>query len=185
MNSRREYGSRGSSKSTLNGPVRSRRGAVGRTAARGQIVHVPDVLADPEYDFVQGIKLGGYRSSLGVPLLREGVPIGVFVLARPVVRPFTDKQIALVIDLRRPSGDRDRERAAVRRGAGAYARTHAVGRGVAATGDVLKVSALDARPSDRSRHHHRKATQLSATDVGAIYVFDEANRRFEVPLPTE
>jgi GAF domain-containing protein len=62
----------------------------------GKIVHVPDVLADPDYTFLEGQKLGGYRSNLGVPLLREGVPIGVFVLTRPVVKPFTDKQIELV-----------------------------------------------------------------------------------------
>ena len=63
------------------------RGTVtGRTALEGKIVHVRDVLADQEYDFIQGQKLGGYRSSLGVPLLREGVPIGVFVLTRPVVK---------------------------------------------------------------------------------------------------
>ena len=68
----------------------------GRTALEGKIVHVPDVLADPEYTFLEGQKLGGYRSNLGVPLLREGVPIGVFVLTRPVVKPFTDREIELV-----------------------------------------------------------------------------------------
>ena len=68
----------------------------GRTALEGKIVHVPDVLADPEYTYCEGQKLGGYRSNLGVPLLREGDPIGVFVLTRPIVKPFTEKQIELV-----------------------------------------------------------------------------------------
>jgi GAF domain-containing protein len=53
-------------------------------------------LADPEYAFPKGQQLGGYRSNLGVPLLRDGVPIGAFVLTRPVVKPFSDKQIELV-----------------------------------------------------------------------------------------
>src|SRR5450759_4866131 len=78
-------------------PFKPGRGSItGRTALEGKIVHVPDVLADPDYTFLEGQKLGGYRSNLGVPLLREGVPIGVFVLTRPVVKPFTDKQIDLV-----------------------------------------------------------------------------------------
>ncbi|MGA9001631.1 MAG: GAF domain-containing protein, partial [Pseudolabrys sp.] len=68
----------------------------GRVALEGKMVHIPDVLADPEYAFPKGQKLGGYRSNLGVPLLRDGVPIGAFVLMRPVVKPFSDKQIELV-----------------------------------------------------------------------------------------
>jgi signal transduction histidine kinase len=68
---------------------------IGRTALEGKIVHIPDVLADPEYTFLEGQKLGGYRSNLGVPLLREGVPTGVFALTRPIVKPFTEKQIEL------------------------------------------------------------------------------------------
>jgi GAF domain-containing protein len=67
----------------------------GRAALEGRVVHVPDVLADPEYTFLEGQKLGGYRTDLGVPLLREGLPIGVFSLTRPVVKPFTEKQIEL------------------------------------------------------------------------------------------
>jgi len=68
----------------------------GRVALEGKMVHIPDVLADPEYAFPKGQHLGGYRSNLGVPLLRDGVLIGAFVLTRPVVKPFSDKQIELV-----------------------------------------------------------------------------------------
>ena len=52
--------------------------------------------ADPEYTFSPGQDLGDFRTALGVPMLREGVPIGVLALTRKEVRPFTDKQIELV-----------------------------------------------------------------------------------------
>jgi len=70
--------------------------ATGRTLVEGKIVHIPDSLADAEYTYFEGAKLSGLRTLLGVPLLREGTPIGVFVLGRRVVRPFSDKQIELV-----------------------------------------------------------------------------------------
>jgi signal transduction histidine kinase len=58
-------------------------------------VHIPDVKADPEYTLVEGQKLGGYRTVLAVPMLREGVVIGVLSLTRSEVRPFYEKQIEL------------------------------------------------------------------------------------------
>jgi GAF domain-containing protein len=79
-------------------PTSPGRGTVsGRAVLEGRTVHIPDVLADPEYDYGkgQGQKVGGFRTLLGVPLLREGVAIGVLVLARSVARPFTLQQIDL------------------------------------------------------------------------------------------
>ena len=78
-------------------PVHLGRGTVtGRTILECKPVQIPDVLADPEFTFTEGVKIGGMRTMLGVPLLRDGVPTGVFVLARRAVRPFSDKQIELV-----------------------------------------------------------------------------------------
>jgi PAS domain S-box-containing protein len=70
--------------------------ATGRTALEGRTVHIPDVLADPEYTLAGAQKAGGFRTILGVPMLRDGVLVGVFGLQRYEVRPFTDRQIELV-----------------------------------------------------------------------------------------
>ena len=74
-----------------------RASATGRVLIERKIVHIPDVLADPEYTYAARGMIGGFRTLLGVPLLREGVPIGAIVLARHSVRPFTDRQIELVV----------------------------------------------------------------------------------------
>ena len=68
---------------------------VSRVLLEGKSVHIPDVLADPEYTFTETARLAGYRTSLGVPLLREGSLIGLLVLQRATVRPYTDKEIEL------------------------------------------------------------------------------------------
>jgi len=78
-------------------PVEPNRGNVsGRALLEGRSVHIPDIFADPEYTFTEAQELGRLRTGLGVPMMREGVPIGVLALARSEVRPFTDKQIELV-----------------------------------------------------------------------------------------
>ena len=70
--------------------------AIGRTALTATVVHMPDCLADPEYAWPECQRIGGFRTMLGVPLLREGFPIGIIALTRTTVRPFNQKQIELV-----------------------------------------------------------------------------------------
>jgi GAF domain-containing protein len=79
-----------------NPPSMDRGSISGRAVVERATIHVPDVLADPEYTRSESQKRGRHRSLLGVPLMREGVPIGVIALHRTEVRPFTDKQIELV-----------------------------------------------------------------------------------------
>jgi len=78
-------------------PIKRSRGTVtGRTALEGRTLHIPDVLADPEYTASDYQSRGQYRSALGVPLLRQGDTIGVFTLTRSEARPFSATQIELV-----------------------------------------------------------------------------------------
>ena len=78
-------------------PLEINRGNVaGRAILERRIVQIPDVQTDPEFTFLEAARIAGVRTNLGVPLLREGSPIGVIVLQRKRVAPFTDKQIELV-----------------------------------------------------------------------------------------
>jgi PAS domain S-box-containing protein len=78
-------------------PIKAERGlASGRALIEGRVVHITDVAADPEYTLAEGARLGDYRTILCVPMLREGVPIGLLVLTRSEVQAFTNAQIELV-----------------------------------------------------------------------------------------
>src|SRR5262249_45348936 len=68
----------------------------GRVLSEGSIVHVHDVSSDPDYDRGAAVSLGGVRTVVGVPLLRDGKPIGVLTLCRQRIEPFTERQIELV-----------------------------------------------------------------------------------------
>ena len=82
---------------TSQNPIVPGRGTItGRAVLEGKTIHIPDVLADLEYTGAGYQTRGEYRSSLAVPLLREGETIGVFTLMRLAVRPYTEKQIELV-----------------------------------------------------------------------------------------
>jgi GAF domain-containing protein len=78
-------------------PFEPERGsAIGRALLERKVIHIPDVQADPEYTWAEAKRFGSFRTTLGVPMLRDGAPIGAFGLTRSEVRPFTDKQIELV-----------------------------------------------------------------------------------------
>src|SRR5260370_42148139 len=69
---------------------------VGRTAMTKQVARIDDLLSDPSYTLKEDAKIGGARSMIGVPLMREGEPIGVIILARHRVEPFVEREIKLV-----------------------------------------------------------------------------------------
>ena len=82
--------------SIANVPIEAGRDTIsGRVALERRVVHVSDVKVDPDFTMKEWYEKAGSRTVLGVPLLREGVPIGVMVLMRRVVRPFTEAQILL------------------------------------------------------------------------------------------
>jgi GAF domain-containing protein len=157
------------------------RGAViGRVAIEKRTIHVPDVLADPEFDRFEWQKIGKQRTVLGVPLLREGTLIGVIILARTAVAPFSDKQIELVttfadqaviaIENARLFDEVQARTGELTQSVEELRALGEVTRAVNSTLDLQNV--LDTIVA--------KATQLSGTEAGVIYVFDEANRQFQV-----
>ena len=76
-------------------PITPSRGSVlGRAVLDWKTVHVADVQAEQDYALAEQRSIGKYRTVLGVPLMREGTPIGIIMLTRGVVRPFTDRQMS-------------------------------------------------------------------------------------------
>jgi two-component system NtrC family sensor kinase len=76
--------------------VAGRDTTVGRVALEGDVVHIPDITADPGYALPQSSTAGGIRTNLGVPLLRDGIVTGMLTLFRQRVELFTERQIELV-----------------------------------------------------------------------------------------
>jgi signal transduction histidine kinase len=151
-----------------------------RTLLEGKIVHVHDIQADPEYDLKRIISIGDYRTSLGVPLLREGIPIGALVLMRCTVRPFTEKQIELLATFADQAVIAIEN---VRLFDEVQARTRELGQSVEelrALGEVTQAvnSTLDLETVLTTIV--AKAVQLSGTEGGAIYVFDELEQLFRL-----
>ena len=157
----------------------------GRMMAARTVLHVDDTAAEQGYleqrpEYVAAVELGGVRTFMAVPMLKEGEPIGAFLLARQEVHPFTEKQIALVTSFAAQAViaiENTRLLGELRQ------RTDELGRSVSelrALGEVSQAvnSTLDLETVLSTIVG--KAVQLSNTDAGAIYVFDAMVREFHL-----
>ena len=158
------------------------RGSVfGRTVVEGRAVHVPDVLADPEY---KGPLLQGFvrmRALLGVPLVREGIVVGVFTLLRQEPRPLQRETDRVGPNLRRPGGYRDREHAPAQRAAPAHRRSAESLEQQTATSEVLKV--ISSSPGELEPVFNamlENATRICGAKFGMLWL---AKGMGSAPLP--
>jgi signal transduction histidine kinase/CheY-like chemotaxis protein len=150
----------------------------GRVLIERKIVCIADAASDPGYGLTDVQRMAGFRTMLGVPLLREGTPIGVIVLARRTVRPFADRHIDLVTTFADQAVIAIEN---VRLFSELQARTRELAQSVGelrALGDVSQAvnSTLDLEVVLTTVV--AKAVQLSGTDAGAIFLFDQATERF-------
>ena len=164
-----------------NRPVAIDRGSItGRTALEAKVIHVPDVLADPDYTWREAQQISGYRAALGAPLLRGGKVVGVIFVGKTVPQPFTARQIELVTTFADQAGiaiENTRLLNELRARTDQLARSveelHALGDVTQAVNTTLDLqTVLDTIVA--------KATQLSGTEAGVIYVFDEVTREFQL-----
>src|SRR4029077_8495963 len=153
---------------------------VGPAITEGKKGQGSDGPADPSYKMIEQAKKGGIRTVLGVPLLREGTPIGVIILQRKAVWLFTDKQIELVATFAEHAVS---ARQNVRRLAEWPARTRELSQSVSelqALGEVSQAVNSTVDLETVLPTIVAKAPQLSSTEAGAIYVFDDANQEFRL-----
>jgi signal transduction histidine kinase len=161
-------------------PHGPKEGLVGHVLSAGKSVHVVDPQADSDPKLAAIARRGNIHTVLGVPMLREGIPVGVLVLTRSEVQPFTDKQIELVETFADQAVIAIEN---VRLFDEVQARTRELAQSVEelrALGEVSQAvnSTLDLQTVLSTIV--AKAVQLSGTDGGAIYVFDELEQLFRL-----
>ena len=150
------------------------RGSItGRTVVEGHTVHVTDVMADSEFTWFEAQKRGSFRTGLGVPLMREGTPIGVFFLARNSVAPFTQQEIDLVATFA------DQAVIALEN-TRLFEEVQARNRDLTALGEVGRAvsSTLDLKVVLKTIVD--RAVALSGTDAGSIFHYQRDAGRFEL-----
>src|SRR5262249_34102925 len=157
----------------------------GRVLLERKSVQISDVLADPEYINLEPQRLGGYRTHLGVPLLRDGRPIGLILVSRRRVQPFTDKQIELVetfadqaviaIENVRLFNELEARTSALTRSVDQLTALGEVGRAVSSTLDLETVLITIVA----------RAVQLSGMDGGVVFEYDQGAEEFVLRVATE
>src|SRR5262245_28937524 len=153
--------------------------AYARAVLERRVVHIPDVLADPEYTWHEGQEIAGIRAVLGVPLLRDGDPIGVISVARKVPEPFTSKQIELVTTFADQAVIAIEN---VRLFDEVQARTRDLAQSVAelrALGEVSRAVSSTLKLETVLETIVGCAVQLSRSDSGIVYEFDEVAQTFQ------
>jgi signal transduction histidine kinase len=157
----------------------------GRVLLERKPVQISDVLADPEYRNLEPQRLAGYRTHLGVPLLRDGRPIGLILVSRRTVQPFTDKQIELVetfadqaviaIENVRLFTELETRTSALSRSVDQLTALGEVGRAVSSTLDLeTMLTTIVSR-----------AVALSGLDGGVVFEYDESTEEFVHRAATE
>ena len=151
------------------------RGSIsGRAVLDGGIVHIPDVLADPEFTMFDAQERGGFRTGLAVPLLRERrTPIGVFFLTRPAIDPFTQQQIELVTTFA------DQAVIAIEN-TRLFEEAQARNRDLTALGEVGRAVSSTLELRQVLKTIIDRAVELSATDGGSIFYYREDLGAFEL-----
>jgi two-component system, NtrC family, sensor kinase len=161
-------------------PTPDRGSVFGRTLLEGRTIHVPDVLNDPEFNRPRVQDFVAVRAALGVPLIRDGIPVGIFTLLRREPLPYSDKQIELVTTFA------DQAVIAIENARlfeEVQARTRELSKSVSelqALGEVSRAvnSTLDLEAVLNTIV--TKAVQLSGTEAGAIYVFSNLRQKFRL-----
>jgi two-component system, NtrC family, sensor kinase len=152
----------------------------GRAALERRTIHIADVLADPEYELTENQRRGGFRGLLSVPLLREGMLIGVITMARNEVRPFTENQIALLqtfadqaviaIENVRLLSELQARTQELTRSVGELTALGDVGRALSSTLDLDAVLQTIVT----------RASQLAGTDACSVFEYDEETEAFHL-----
>ena len=151
-----------------------------RALLEAKVIHIADAREDPEYSWREAVDIGGVRTAVGVPLMREQTAIGVLSLTRRTVRPFTDKQIELLqtfadqaviaienARLFEEVQERTRELA---RSVGELEALGEIGRAVSSTLDLDKV--LETVVTE--------ASDLGAADGCSLFRYKESNKTFRL-----
>ncbi len=160
-------------------PMAADRGsAAGRSVLNAAVEHIPDVNADPDYTFGAVARVATFRSIVAVPMLRDGVPIGAITVRRVQEGPFSDRQIDLLktfadqaviaIENVRLFQELEARTGDLTRSVGELRALGEVSQAVSSTLDLETV--LETIVS--------RAVQLSGSDGGIVYEFDEATQSF-------